>query len=172
MPSLFSHCLTSGSNIAFSCMPACFLLFVCSAAGEGVWFEYVLAGVVITTLVTHFLHLTSPHSVCHVSSASLCCVRKFKVLKLAFLDLSARGERWLLLRLATDLLLFFFFFLVSSFARRSQRCVVCRRSSRGPYLTAVLCAVCVGLCVRSCIYSQPLDSLSFVSGLFLWLLWQ
>jgi hypothetical protein len=71
-------------------MPACFLPFVCSAAGEGIWFECVLAGVVITTLETQFLHLASPLAVCYVCYALLCCVRKFKVLKLAFLDLSAR----------------------------------------------------------------------------------
>ena len=147
-----------------------FLPFVCSAAGEGIWFEYVLVGVVITTFVTHFLHLTSPRSVCHVSSASLCCVRKFKVLKLAFLDSSAREGVVVLLVADAKVgngFIIFFPPLVSAFARRSQRCAVCRRSSRGPCLTAVSCAVPVGFCVRSCIYSQSPDSLSFVSGLFL-----
>lgn len=78
----FTHCLASGSNIAFACMHVCFFLsyfslppsLVCSAAREGICFEYVRTGVVITTLLTQFLHLASLPLACVMSVLLGCAV--------------------------------------------------------------------------------------------------
>jgi hypothetical protein len=89
MPAVFSHCLTSGSNIAFSCILACFFAIpvFCCRGGHLVRVRTCRRG-------HHNLGYPFPpfnHPPLSVSySASLCCVRKFKVLKLAFLDSSAR----------------------------------------------------------------------------------
>lgn len=122
-----------------------FLFFdvcVCSAAGEGIWFEYVLAGAVITTLVTHFLHLTSPHSMCHVRSASLCCVRKYKVLKLAFLDTPAwRGVVVVAVAKVGNgyIIIFFPLFRLSHVARSAALYVVEALADRVSLLCRALC---------------------------------
>lgn len=114
--------------------------------------EYVLAGLVITALVIHFLHLTSPRSVCHITSASLCCARKFMVLKLAFLDSSARGGVVVLVvvadaKVGNGFIYFLFFF--SCFVFRTSlaalRCMSYKLSRTVSDCCAVRCA-CWVLC--------------------------